>query len=172
MHVSDKWKITDNKQIQEVIKHNAFALLVSPSLDASHLPLILSDDGEYLIGHFARSNTHCKSIDGEQVLAVFQAAHDYISPTWYEGKPAVPTWNYAAVHIKGAIELLGSGQTLEAVHLLVKKYEPSLLKENEVMTPEYVDKLSKGIVGFRIAIEHIDAKAKLDNIVVKATSMA
>lgn len=32
-----------------------------------------------------------------QVLTVFQGAHAYVSPTWYEGA-GVLTWNYTAVH--------------------------------------------------------------------------
>ncbi len=43
----------------------------------------------------------------------------------------------------------------------MEKYEPSLLKKREVVTPEYQGKLLKGIVGFSMTIDHIDAKAKL-----------
>src|ERR1043165_8297749 len=40
--------------------------------------------------------------DGGGALAVFCGPHAYISPGWYEARPAVPTWNYASVHAYGA----------------------------------------------------------------------
>ena len=41
------------------------------------------------------------------------------------------------------------------------KYEPTLLDTRDVVTPEYQEKLAHGIVGFKISIDVIDAKAKL-----------
>jgi transcriptional regulator len=29
---------------------------------------------------------------------MFRGPHAYISPAWYATHPAVPTWNYIAVH--------------------------------------------------------------------------
>src|SRR3546814_7071149 len=39
--------------------------------------------------------------DGGESLIVFHGPHAYVSPTWYERQPAVPTWNYATVHAYG-----------------------------------------------------------------------
>ncbi|WP_077755530.1 FMN-binding negative transcriptional regulator [Shewanella psychrophila] len=37
-----------------------------------------------------------------------------MSPSWYANFPAVPTWNYSAVHIKGRAKISSKADT---VHL-------------------------------------------------------
>lgn len=58
MHVEEKWRLTEQEKIFAFIEKNTFATLVSPSLQSSHLPLILDRANRCLIGHFARSNPH------------------------------------------------------------------------------------------------------------------
>jgi transcriptional regulator len=43
----------------------------------------------------------------------------------------------------------------------MQKFEPELLVDRDVVSAEYQEKLSRGIVGFKISIEVIEAKAKL-----------
>lgn len=114
-----------------------------------------------LYGHFAKANSHWKEVEGERALAVFSGPHAYISPTWYDSKPAVPTWNYAAVHCYGKVELLTEEDTAKSMDELVAKYEPNLNEEYEVMPREYKQKLARGVVGFKIILDKIQAKEKL-----------
>lgn len=160
MHVPEKWQIDDQQQIFNFIEQHSFAALVSPSLDASHLPLLLDRENKRILGHFARNNSHCKVAES-QALAIFSGAHDYISPTWYANSPAVPTWNYAAVHVHGQLTWLNDQQTAQMLEQLMAKYEPELLVNRQIVTAEYQQKLSRGIIGFALSIESIDAKAKL-----------
>ncbi len=89
-------------------EHN-FAALVTQQPDgvplATHLPFILDTErGPYgtLFGHMARANQQWQSFDSTQeVLLIFQGPHAYISPSWYDEKLSVPTWNFAAVHAYG-----------------------------------------------------------------------
>ncbi|RUO31624.1 hypothetical protein CWE12_01090 [Aliidiomarina sedimenti] len=30
---------------------------------------------------------------------LYYGPHSYVSPTWYSARPAVPTWNYAALEL-------------------------------------------------------------------------
>ncbi len=161
MYVPDKWKITEKKDIYAFIEQHAFATLLSPSLQASHVPLILDRENNQLLGHVAKSNPHWCELSEQKCLAIFHGAHSYISPTWYREGPNVPTWNYAAVHVKGTMTLLAPTDTLNMLNTLMDKYEPSLIKERTVVTHDYQEKLSKGIVGFAMKIESIEAKAKL-----------
>ena len=164
MHVPEKWRLDKQSDIFAFIEKYSFATLVSPSLQSSHLPLMLDSDKQYLIGHFARSNPHWRELvedTTQQHLVIFNGPHGYISPTWYANKPAVPTWNYAVIHIKGSAEILSAVETTQALDLLMAKYEPTLLDTRDVVTPEYQEKLAHGIVGFKISIDVIDAKAKL-----------
>jgi len=161
MHVPEKWRITDLNQVYQVIEQHGFATLVSASLQASRLPLILDRDNHRLLGHFARSNPHWQEVSEGQQLAIFDGAHDYISPTWYQGTPNVPTWNYVSIHIKGKVALLSDQETQTVLSTLISKYEPSLLNNSKMMPANYLDKLGKAIVGFSMSIDEVDAKAKL-----------
>ena len=164
MYVPEKWRLAKQSDIFAFIEKYSFATLVSPSLQSSHLPLMLDSDKQCLIGHFARSNPHWRELNEDttkQHLVIFNGPHGYISPTWYANKPAVPTWNYAVIHIKGCAEILSADETTQALNLLMRKYEPALLETGDVVTPEYQKKLSHGIVGFKISMDVIDAKVKL-----------
>ena len=161
MYVPDKWSIKDPKIQNQFIHQHSFASLISPSLQSSRLPLLLDEDKGLIYGHFSRANPHWKEVENQTCLAIFDGAHSYISPTWYQGHPAVPTWNYVSIHVKGTVSLLSSAETHEVLNRLMQKYEPSLVVKREIVTAEYQDKLNKGIVGFSLKIETIDAKAKL-----------
>lgn len=171
MHIPEKWRLDKQSDIFAFIENYSFATLVSPSLQSSHLPLMLDRDKQCLIGHFARSNPHWREFiedTTKQHLVIFNGPHGYISPSWYANKPAVPTWNYAVVHIKGCAEILSADETAQALDLLMAKYEPALLDTRDVVTADYQEKLAHGIVGFKISIDEIDAKAKLGQHRTKA----
>ncbi len=172
MYVPDKWNMGSIDNIHQFIEQHGFAIMFAKNLEADHLPLILNrNEGEFgtLYGHMARSNPNWKLLDNADVLIVFNGAHSYISPTWYSLKPAVPTWNYSAVHVLGKVELTTDAVTSEGLFSLIKKYEPELLKANETVMPEeFVSKLSKGIVGFKITISQLQGKEKLGQHRAKA----
>lgn len=133
-------------------------------LQATHLPFILnSNEGKYgtLYSHMARSNSHWKTLAGEDVLVTFSGPHSYISPIWYQASPAVPTWNYVSVHVHGKVELLNQEETLWAVDEIVKQYEANLLNSDTIMPDEYKNKLLASIVGVKVAICRIEGQQKL-----------
>lgn len=163
MYVPKKWQMSCNEKITNFINEYGFATLINNNLEASHLPLLLkADEGEMgvLYGHFSRANSQWKDVDGTQVLAVFNGPHSYISPSWYASKPAVPTWNYASVHVKGELSLLDNQQTDELVMEMVKQYEPTM--DTESMIPgQFKQKMLNGIVGFKMVISQLQGKEKL-----------
>ncbi|MCW8090946.1 FMN-binding negative transcriptional regulator [Alteromonas sp. ASW11-130] len=165
MHTPEKEKMNDIQAVRRFIEQNGFALLASPTLDATHLPLqIAPEEGKLgtLYGHISRANIQSKFGDGDEVLAVFTGPHSYISPTWYDASPvAVPTWNYAAVHCLGHLKQLHEEETLRQVKQLIAQYEPRLLNDHERMPEHYIQGLLKGIIGFKIIISRIDAREKL-----------
>jgi len=164
MYIPKNMALDDKQAIAELIADFGFGLLISPTLEATHLPLLYEPAGDgqgYLYGHMAKANEHWKQLDGQQVLVVFSGPHSYISPTWYANGPAVPTWNYAAVHCIGRVEILEDNGTATAIQKLMQKYEPNLLADKALMPEEYIDKLSQEIVGFRVIVGSIQAKEKL-----------
>ncbi|PEY39579.1 transcriptional regulator [Bacillus cereus] len=166
MYIPKYFNIEDEKTKYEIIEQNSFATLFSQHNGApyaTHLPLLLNRNERILYGHFARSNEQWKDMENQEVLAVFQGPHCYISPSWYETNKAVPTWNYVAVHVYGEMEIVDDEQELiGSLRDLVNTYEnqESTYSLDEV-EPSYIEGLSKGIVGFKIKINRIEGKWKL-----------
>jgi len=157
-------KMESTEGVHEFIDEFSFGVVISKSLEGTHLPFILKkDEGEFgsLYGHFAKANPQWKRLSGKEVLVIFSGPHAYISPTWYAKSPAAPTWNYAAVHVYGVVEILNTTQAREVAEQTVNKYEPSLLVERNILTNELIEKLLPGIVGFKITISRIEGKLKL-----------
>lgn len=166
MYVPKYFVIQDEEMKYEIIEQNSFATLFSQHNGkpyATHLSLLLNRETLILHGHFARPNEQWKDSGNQEVLAIFQGPHSYISPSWYETNNAVPTWNYVAVHVYGELEIVEDEQELiGSLQDLVHKYEEpqSTYSLNDV-DPNYMAGLSKGIVGFKIKISKIEGKAKL-----------
>lgn len=151
-------------QKHQFIDEFGFGLIVSESLTGTHLAFELKpEQGSLgaLYTHCARANPHHKELEGQQVLVVFTGPHSYISPSWYAKSPAVPTWNYTAVHVVGRVRILNATDTLAVVEGIVDKYEPSLLTERKILTEQYQNQLLGGIVGLKIEISSIQGQLKL-----------
>ncbi|WP_144499303.1 FMN-binding negative transcriptional regulator [Bacillus sp. FDAARGOS_235] len=166
MYIPKYFAIQDEEMKYETIEQNSFATLFSQHNGepyATHLPLLLNRETLTLYGHFARPNAQWKDSENQQVLAIFQGPHSYISPSWYETNKAVPTWNYVAVHVYGELEVVEDKQELlNSLQDLVHKYEdPQSTYSLDDVDPDYMAGLSKGIVGFKIKISKIEGKAKL-----------
>ncbi|WP_408010317.1 FMN-binding negative transcriptional regulator [Pseudalkalibacillus sp. A8] len=166
MYIPSHFKIENMEVAFDIMKENSFATLFSQHDSmpyATHLPLILDEDKKDLYGHFARPNKQWKDIENQTVLAVFHGPHCYISPSWYETDTAVPTWNYVSVHVYGEVELLGDEQeVMKSLQNMVENYEaPDSPYKLEEIDAGYVAGMTKGIQGFKIKINKIEAKAKL-----------
>lgn len=166
MYIPKHFTIQDEEKKYEIIEQSSFATLFSQHNGApyaTHLPLFLNREILTLYGHFARPNEQWKDSGNQQVLAVFQGPHSYISPSWYETNKAVPTWNYVALHVYGELEIVEDEQELiDSLQDLVHKYEnPKSTYSLNYVDLNYMEGLSKGIVGFKIKINKIEGKAKL-----------
>ena len=97
-------------------------------------------------------------------MAVFSGPHAYVSPTWYEAEHVVPTWNYVAVHAYGRVRLVEDQPgLLDIVRRSVEVYERSMPRPWSLGESDtFVERLLKQIVGFRIEIERIEGKWKLN----------
>jgi transcriptional regulator len=166
MYIPNKFKMTEINTKHKFIHEFGFGVVVSSDdgLSATHLPFVLhADEGEQgmLYAHCAKANPLWKNLDGQKVLVIFSGPHGYISPSWYTSKPAVPTWNYTAVHAYGVASLLDPHQTLTAVEQVVEKYEPQLLVERDIVTDQIKHKMLAGIVGFKIKLTKLEGQLKL-----------
>jgi transcriptional regulator len=162
-------KYAENNEVPAIIdfiKHHAFGILVSQSeykLVATHIPLEFSTDNTKLFGHISKANPQWKNFNNSaEVLAIFTGPHAYISSSWYDHEN-VPTWNYIAAHVYGKISIIEGEELYQSLKRLTDKYEASSSKPISVegMSPEYVRKSIKGLVGFEIEITNIEAAYKL-----------
>jgi transcriptional regulator len=161
----------DRERIVALMRRYSFATVISHDGHApfaTHMPMLLhADDGEHgtLVTHMARANPQWKHFGkGREVLAIFQGPHAYISPNWYEQRPEVPTWNYAVVHAYGVPRYVEDKAALRAMlRELVDTFEANQPQPyGQVLTDDYIDKLSPGIVGIEIPISRLEAKFKLN----------
>tara|TARA_R110002153_G_scaffold19073_3_gene65889 strand:- start:11026 stop:11646 length:621 start_codon:yes stop_codon:yes gene_type:complete len=166
MFVPNKFNMLEIADKHRFIAEFGFGVMISSedNLSATHLPFVLqTDEGEQgvLYAHCAKANPHWKNIEAAQVLVIFTGPHSYISPSWYSSKPAVPTWNYTAVHAYGIASLLDPQETLKAVDQVVEKYEPQLLIDQDIVTEPFKHKMLAAIVGFKIELTKLEGQLKL-----------
>ena len=161
MFIPKSFKVNDEKEIHAFIHANAFGQIISSKdrrLLSSHIPFLISDDKTKLIGHLAKINPQAKDIQDQPVLITLQGAHDYISPSWYEGA-GVPTWNYQAVHIYGECTVFNDPEKLKyVVDTLTAKYESAF---DQPWQPNYKAAMLGAIIGFEVEISDIQAQYKL-----------
>ncbi|GAC19313.1 FMN-binding negative transcriptional regulator [Paraglaciecola arctica] len=166
MFVPNKFNMQEIADKHRFIAEFGFGVMISSedNLSATHLPFVLqTDEGEQgvLYAHCAKANPHWKSIEAAKVLVIFSGPHSYISPSWYTTKPAVPTWNYAAVHAYGIASLLDPQETLKVVNQVVEKYEPQLLIDQDIVTEPFKHQMLAAIVGFKIELTKLEGQLKL-----------
>ena len=161
MFIPQHFSVSDENEKLEFIRMHSFGQLTSHvdgQIFASHLPLLLSDDGKKLLGHLARANPQWSQLEDQQVLVVFQGPHSYVSPSWYS-QPGVPTWNYQAVHVYGHVQCLHDSERLRQI-----VEELTRINESGFDSPwqtNYDIRQLQGIVGLEIEIEQIQCKYKL-----------
>lgn len=175
MYTPPAFRLEDPAALDELLRSRAFALLVTlgpEGPEASHLPLLYRPGDAAgparLYGHLAAANPQCASLrrlaeDGGRALAVFSGPHAYVSPSLYRPGPAVPTWNYLAIHVSGPVALLDDAATEALLAELTRTYEAgrpqpwSLDGQDSGM----LARMRRAVLGFAVAAERVEAKAKL-----------
>ncbi len=173
MYIPPHFQETDPAEIAAILDHAPLACLVAQTpqgLVANHIPLLAAPDGA-LIGHVALANDLHRLIpDGAEVMAIFRADDAYISPNWYPSKAehhrAVPTWNYQAVHIHGAITFQHDDHAKRAAVALLTRLHERRVNDAAAWKmadapADYMATMLAGIVAFRLTPTRILAKSKL-----------
>ena len=168
MYIPKHFEEKDTAVMLEFMQEFNFAAIVNSAKKrywATHLPFIVIQRTEKIIlrAHMAKANPQWASFrEGEEVLVIFQEPHAYISPSLYENKVSVPTWNYIAVHAYGVPRLLPTRE--ERIKLLEESFEvfeSSFKKQWDTLPADYRDDLLEGIVAFEIEVTRIEGKFKL-----------
>lgn len=164
-------QVTDRSLLIDAMRANSFAILFGPLHSSSphvhhatHLPLVVQDEGPYgvLEGHFAKANSHWRSLANCETLVVFSGPHSYVSPSLYADCLSVPTWNYIAIHVNGTLELIEGDAAKETLLAgLIGANDPAYIDQWNTLPDGYRHTLLSQIVGFRIPIARIEGKFKL-----------
>ena len=170
MRQNPSFAMTDVAELRRVIDQNPWMTLVSAGPDglvASHYAVLLDDDRDDLtvVGHVGRPDDAILGLGERELLVIAQGPHGYISPGWYPPGPEVPTWNFVSVHLAGVPEVLTPEENLRVLDRLVARFEsampgPRMLWEPP-NDPEFVRRLERGTVGFRLTPTKVTAKRKL-----------
>ena len=166
MHIPKLYREEDREKIIEFLKQNNFPALISQDgekIVATHLPveIIEGEDGTLtILGHMSRANPQWKSLGEQEVLLIFQGAHTYISPRWYN-HVNVPTWNYMMIHVYGRVRKVEGEELHSLLNQLVGKHEADTSYRLEDLPEEFVQKEMNGVFGFALDVTRIDAGYKL-----------
>ena len=117
-----------------------------------------------LHGHFAKNNPIINVLDGAETTFMFHGPQAFISPSWYETKPHLPTWNYAVVTLDTTTTITPRpDQNLASASKMTEYFEDDNVK-SYMNDPDYqslIERASAGIVSFRAKIQSINTKLKL-----------
>lgn len=170
MRQNPSFALTDEVEIRRIIRENPWATFVSAppgGLVASHYPVILDEERDELsiLSHVGRPDEQLHELGEHELLVVLQGPHGYISSGWYDEKPAVPTWNFVAVHLSGVPEILSPEENLEVLSRLVDHFEDELPNPRRMRgtlaDAAYAERISSGTVGLRLTPTRIVAKQKM-----------
>jgi transcriptional regulator len=159
----------DDELLVEIMRAESFALLISNDENGepfvTHLPVIVRDHGDRrtIEGHMARANPHWQYLENNpRALIVFNGPHAYVSPSLYESKENVPTWNYIAVHAYGAVKLAHDMPEKHAAQTrLIDALEPGYKPQFDELRPVYLQGRMSAIVAFEMSVERLEGKFKL-----------
>jgi transcriptional regulator len=175
MYVPASFRETEPGALFGLIRSCPLGTLVTAGpngLEASPVPfLAYPDEGQQgvLRAHLARANPHWRQLDGvTDCLIIFNGADAYVTPSWYPSKAqthkAVPTWNYASVHVRGKPTVMDDADWLlrQITHLTSTHEERRSAPWAVSDAPaDYLAAQMKAIVGIEIAITQIEGKWKM-----------
>jgi transcriptional regulator len=160
-------------EVRRLVREFPWVTLVSATaagdLVASHYPVILdptaADDEIVLLSHVGRPDEQLHELGAHELLVIVQGPHGYISPGWYDARPAVPTWNFVTAHLHGTPELLTNDENLRVLADLVDFFEnrlPEPRRMNGTLeNAAYAERIVAGTVGFRLRVTRFTAKNKM-----------
>ncbi|HEY7418906.1 MAG TPA: FMN-binding negative transcriptional regulator [Ktedonobacteraceae bacterium] len=172
MYIPAHHREDDLATMQAWMRDYSFANLVSVGDDgvpmATPLPFLYkADPAPYgtLEAHMALGNAQWRTFQQDrEVLVIFQGPHAYVTPSWYETKLSVPTWNYIAVHAYGVPRIIEDHAVLyEHLKRMVQFHETQFPQPwpFEQLPGDFVEKMMKGVVGFSLEITRLEGKRKV-----------
>jgi len=165
------FKEKNQETVLQFMRQHPFVFLTGCDKDskpvATQVPVFIDEkEGKlFLTGHMMRQTDHHKAFEqNNNVLAVFNGPHTYVSATWYDNPHQASTWNYMSVHAKGIINFQNENYLADVLRRLTLHYEDNNPASSTVfdnLPEDYRNRLMKAIVPFEIEIMEIDNVFKL-----------
>ena len=153
----------------ELARERGFGALTVAGPDgvlAAHLPFVL-DEGRVL-AHLVRVNPLARHLAGgsARALLIVSGPDGYVSPDWYGEPRMVPTWNYAAVHLRGELRLLDDKALRPILERLSETFETRLAPKPPWKTDKVDDgllaRMMRQIVPIEMPVDTVDSTFKLN----------
>ena len=168
MYIPKHFLVEDESEKIEFMRLNSFGILISNhenEIAGSHIPMHIEAENNQIkiLGHVSALNHQWKSFElNKSALVIFHGNHAYVSPSLYEEKLSVPTWNYLAVHAYGKINIKSNPEEkTQILEKMIQDYEPDYLNQWKYFPNDYKEKMLKGIVAFEIEVTRLEGKFKL-----------
>ena len=167
MYIPKHYKGKDDTSAIAFMKRFNFATIITVNENipiATHLPFVITgcDEAILLTSHFAKANEQWKNIESQEVLVIFTEPHAYISPTHYNKRQNVPTWNYLAVHAYGRAKIISEKEgVFNILEQMMDSFEPTYKAQWRSLPLEYKIRMANGIVAFEVAVHKLQFKEKL-----------
>ncbi|MEO0419556.1 MAG: FMN-binding negative transcriptional regulator [Pseudomonadota bacterium] len=158
MHPNPAFREADSERLEAIISEVGFGMVFLTTPDGprvAHVP-VLSDGNGDIRFHLARSNALTPYLEGARALITVNGPDGYVSPRWYDNRDTVPTWDYAAIEMEGAVRTLSDDELERLLHDVIETFEARLDGE-PWLASEASEKvwsgLFRGITGFSMRIE-------------------
>lgn len=171
MRPNPDYALDDVETIRTLVAENPWATIVGfvpgKGLVASHYPILLDEsaDGIVLLSHVGRPDERLHELGSHEAMVIIYGPQGYVSPSWYDTSPAVPTWNFAVAHLYGTPEILTDEENLQVLERLVEHFESPLpepyLMNRTLENTDYAARIVHGTVGFRMRVDRFEAKEKM-----------
>ena len=170
IYIPERHSEKDRACLLDFIEEFSFAMVVTgqPAVQITNVPTILERAPEgwgKIWWHLAKANPQNEAMKSQTTI-VFHGPHQYISPNWYRTNNAVPTWNFAVVHVTGSPRRIDDDAAVAAgLRRLVMrnegKYGGGGAWDYDQLAASQLQGLRGGIVAYEMAIARVEAKFKL-----------
>lgn len=186
MYIPTSFREDDPNTLLAFMRAHSFATVVSV-VDgvpfATHIPVGIEQRGETIVltGHVSKANPHVQAFapalttapasdsantpTTQTSLVIFSGPHAYVSPSAYEVRESVPTWNYIAVHATGVLHSVLFTDTPENMEkmldTMIAQYDPNYGVQWRELSAKFRDGMMRGVVGFEMPVHQLEGKYKL-----------
>lgn len=167
MFIPDDFDFKDNAEKIAFMKKYSFATIITVKDDipiATQLPFIIDDtSGKLLLrSHFAIANEQVEYILNNTSLVIFTEPHAYISPSLYEKRESVPTWDYIAIHAYGKARIIEDAEgKIELLEQMILYYEEEYMQQWKSLSEKFKKGMTRGIAAFELEITDFQGQKKL-----------